>query len=169
MLDEVGACGPVACVDSEGRQLKGFVRNRQGECVPKKCATGYVFNYATGKCVSQNSYQGQQLLRVKKYNDAVQTKAQAQRVIDNYNPKYDDDEKLQKTYGAMLGGVDQIAVAQRDYDNEYRQFLRERQDEFAAQQEKLMRRRAKSTTICAPSQHRPLAKSNSHWAGMWTH
>lgn len=169
MLNEAGRCGPVACVDENGRQLKGFVRNRQGECVPKKCAPGYVFNYATGKCVSQNSYQGQQLLRVKKFNDAVQAKAQAQRIIDNYNPDYKDNEKMQKTYGSMLGGIDQIAAAQQDYDREYSQFLKERQEQFAKQQRKSLERRAKSTMICAPTQYRPLAKSNSHWASMWTH
>lgn len=169
MLDEAARCGPVACVDEYGRQLKGFVRNKQGECVPKNCGPGYVFNYATGKCVTQNSYHGQHLLRVKKFNEAVQAKVQAQRIIDNYNPDYDKDEKLQKTYGSMLGGINEIAAAQRDYDQEYSKFLIERQQQFATQQEKALRRRAKSTTICAPTQHRPLAKSDSHWASMWTH
>lgn len=68
-----------------------------------------MFKYATGKCVSQKTYQGQQLMAVKKYNDAKLAMENAQRVLET-PPTFDDD-----VYAQMLGGSDTITSVQRNF------------------------------------------------------
>ena len=134
MVNGSGKCGSVPCVDEKtGNPLIGYVRNSRGECAPKNCGAGYVFNYATGKCVSQNSAMGQQLLAVKKYNDAELAKAQAQKVLDNLRPVYTAGSVEALTYGKMLGGTDKIAEAQAEYQQNLRSMQKERQQAYQKQ------------------------------------
>lgn len=133
MTNSSGKCGTVPCVDANGNPLMGYVRNSRGECAPKSCGAGYVFNYATGKCVSQNTPMGQQLLAVKKFNDAIQAKAHAQKIIDNFEPKYDANSVEEKTYGAMLGGTDAVAKAQASYRASLATMQKQRQLKYQEQ------------------------------------
>ena len=167
MRNEVGACGPVACVSADGSPLVGFTRNSQGECTPKKCGRGYVLNYLTGNCVSTNSYEGQELLRVKKYNDAVQAKVNAQRIIDN-KPEF-KDEKTRASFNAMLGGYDNIAKAQADYQKDLNQFRLKRQKQFQEELAKAQERKTECASRCYPSSHRPYATSSTPYSWAYNH
>lgn len=121
-----------------------------------------MFNYANGKCVSQNSYEGQQLLRVKKYNDAVRARAAAQKMMERYEPIFDKSEKDQATFGAMKGDLSQIAASQRAYEQAHREFQLERQRRFDRQQRKVYLEQMERLKLCpGKSADRPHAKSNS--------
>ena len=114
-----GSCGTVACVSSAGDPLSGFVRNSQGECAPKKCGAGYVFNAANGKCIPQNTYLGQKMMVIKKYNDASRAKEQAQKILDAMDEAKNKDELFtgddKDKYIPFLGGSDDVAKAQAAY------------------------------------------------------
>ena len=170
MPNEAGTCGPVACVDKVGNPLKGYVRNNKGVCMPKNCGNGYVFNYATGNCVSQNSHTGQELLRIKKVNDAIQAKQNAEQIIRYYKPTLTwDDPNDQKTYGRMVGDYSDISGAQQAYQDDLNAFRAQRQRDFEAKMLKEYEEKAKRTKSCYPKVVRPCAKSTSPWASFWTH
>lgn len=104
-----GYCGTVPCVDPDGNPLAGHVRGADGTCAPRKCPAGYVFNYATGNCVTKNSYQGQELINVKRYNDAQLALEKAQKVLNNR------PTSAVAIYNDMLGGSEQISAVQARY------------------------------------------------------
>lgn len=167
MKNEVGACGPVACVGEDGSPLLGYTRNSQGVCAPKKCGRGYVFNYLTGNCVSTNSYEGQELLKVKKYNDAVQAKENAERIISN-KPEF-KDEKTRGSFQAMLGGYNQVAAAQAAYQTDLNAFRKQRQLDFQKELLKAQERKAECASRCYPSTHRPCATRSTPYSWAYNH
>lgn len=168
MKNEVGACGPVACVDeTTGRPLLGYTRNSQGVCAPKKCGRGYVFNYLTGNCVSTSSYEGQELLKVKRHNDAYQARINAQRIIDT--PIEFKDDKTRASFKSMLGGYDRVADAQASYQTDLNNFRKERQKLFQAELVKAQERRSQSASRCHPSSHRPCATQSTPYSWAYNH
>lgn len=165
--EDTGRCGPVACVDSNGYPLRGFVRDSQGNCAPKKCGAGYVFNPATGKCVSQNTYAGQKLLAVKKYNDAFQARADAQKILDQ--PPVFTDPHEQATFQKMLGGSQKIASVQREFMEKQRLEAMARNTKYEQQLQKLRaydQQRASASAASCPTPYMPFSSSSNPWVRM---
>ena len=133
MMNSGGRCGTVPCLDSKGNPLIGYVRNSSGECAPKNCGAGYVFNYATGKCVSQNSALGQQLLAVKKHNDAQLAVNMANENMALYKNPYDSASAEYLTYEALTGGADKIAEVQNNYRRKVLEAQKKRQKDYETQ------------------------------------
>lgn len=167
MKNEVGACGPVACVGEDGSPLLGYTRNSQGVCAPKKCGRGYVFNYITGNCVPTNSYEGQELLKVKRHNDAFQAKENAERIL-KHKPVF-KDEKTRSSFEAMLGGYNEVAIAQAAYQKDLKEFRAQRQLQFQAELRKAQERKAECASRCYPSSYRPCATRSTPYSWAYNH
>lgn len=165
MRTDTGRCGPVACVDSNGLPLRGYVRDSQGNCAPKKCGAGYVFNPATGKCVSQNTYAGQHLLAVNKFNNAVRAKDEAEAVMNGWK-----DADVQATFKKMTGNNDHIAGLQQGYLTDRQTYEKERNKQYQDQLKKLReynQKRASASAASCQQPYMPFASDSSNpWVRM---
>ena len=166
MMTSSGSCGPVACVDSAGNPLSGYVRNSQGECAPKKCGAGYVFNEANGKCIPQNTYLGQKMMIIKKYNDASRAKEHAQKILDAMDKALDEQQLFtgddKDKYPQFLGGSGDVAKAQAAYRKALRKQNAERQLNLRTHYENEEKRRADIRKLsCSMS---PSASYNSSYS-----
>lgn len=163
MMTASGRCGAVPCVDGAGNPLMGFVRNSRGECAPKNCGAGYVFNPATGKCVTQNSYMGQQLLQVKKVNDAHRAKAEAQKVIDQYDKASPfTDSAEDKLYKSMIGGTGAIAEAQSAYRTKLAETQKQRQENYEKQLQKAYDLEVQRSKLMSSARSRPCSATSPY-------
>jgi len=165
MLDQSGRCAPVRCVSKNGTPLVGYVRDAEGNCVPKDCGKGYVFNYATGKCVRRDTREGINLLAIKKYNDACRARDEADAIIRNYKPRFEGDEH--QTYGQMLGGTDTIAAAQKAFQDSRRKHEADRDRQYAERLRKAAEQQRQMSSEMAPHYPAPCGKSSSPWASFW--
>lgn len=163
MMTGSGKCGAVPCVDEDGNPLMGFVRNSRGECAPKNCGAGYVFNPATGKCVTQNSYMGQQLLQVKKVNDAHGAIDAAQKVIKQYESASPFTESAEdQIYKGMIGGEEAIASAQKDYRTKLAAEQKKRSDLYQKQLEEAYNLELQRSKLMNAARSRPCSATSPY-------
>lgn len=153
------------CVSENGTPLLGYVRNSEGQCVPKDCGRGYVFNYATGKCVRRDSREGVNLLAIKKYNDAIRAKKEAEEIMQNYQPNFKGGEA--ETYGKMLGGTDKIAKVQQEFIEARRAHQAQRDKQYAERLQKAAEQHRKMSSQMASPYAEPCGPPSSPWASFW--